>query len=537
MKLEDAIAEIKRRTDLVQVIGRTVKLKKQGPSYLGLCPFHAEKSPSFNVRPDKGFFKCFGCGASGDVFSFLEKQSGQLFMDIVRQLAAEHGIVIQGNAKTRVDHLSLDALERDQSYFLANLKDEPLRYLTQVRRYPTEFIEKMGLGFGANSDSLFHSRITIPIRNPRGQIIGFGGRIFGNLEKTRPKYVNSSSSEVYDKSQTLYGLYESLPLIKKQSRVMVVEGYFDVMAFLASGIPAVAPCGTSLTQGHASLIQKYTQEVVLCFDRDPAGVAAQEKALLLFLANGFQVRTAEMLDKDPDSLWQKGEYETLKGLLSNAKDAVQVRIEQASSDGMIGVHARIQALQALLPVLSVHPDPLVNRQYVRLASSILKEDERVLIQSVLKARPGALPKAAAPISREIARVVWSASEKLLFAAFVQHPALVHEASDIVAELNSDFAFFMDRVMELPNQKGWSDIVLPRHSTVVYQLKEVNVSEISRQEAELILQGWRLRVQKKKKNAWLSEQHKRLLQASSEGNLQEVRDTLKSQTGALKQGWT
>lgn len=540
MKLEEAIAEIKRRTDLVRVIGQTVNLKKHGPSYLGLCPFHAEKSPSFNVRPEKGYFKCFGCGASGDLFTFLEKQSGQLFIDIVKRLAGELGITLEGSLKPKANGSVLEGLEQDQTLFVSQLSGAPLNYLTQQRKYLPEFIASMGLGFGGDAKSFFNSRITIPIRNPRGQIVGFGGRIFGAQESSRPKYVNSSASEIYDKGQVLYGLYESLALIKQQKKAVVVEGYFDVMAFLAVGVPAVAPCGTSLTESHAELLKKYTHEVVLCFDQDAAGIAAQQKALLLFLSKGFEVTSMALKDKDPDALWQKGQGKQLVSLYQAAKDAVEVRIEAALQQGMGGVHERIQALQALMPFLCAHPDPLVNRQYVRLAAQILKEDEGLLVRSVLKYRPGTLPRPA--LNRTVAeeQVIWSDAEKLLFKAIVMHPELVRDQSEILeTQINSDFADFVKQLSVLSPQQSLLELPLSRKSSVVHQLQRVlqDSEFMSRQDAELILDGWMHRISQKKKNAWLSEQHKRLLVASSEGNIKEVKEALKSQSGLLKKGWT
>ncbi|MEI6805632.1 MAG: CHC2 zinc finger domain-containing protein [Myxococcaceae bacterium] len=545
MKLEDAIIEIKRRTDLVRVIGQTVKLKKHGPNYLGLCPFHGEKTPSFNVRPDKGYFKCFGCGASGDVFSFLEKQSGQLFIDIVKRLAGELGVTLdQSFQPNKTTSSALEALEQAQTFFRENLKGEALAYLTQKRKYPEKIIEAHGLGFGGSTNlpglALFNSRITIPIRNHRGQLVGFGGRIFGAAEKDRPKYVNSPASEVYEKSHILYGLYESLPLIKQQKRVVLVEGYFDVIALLAVGVPAVAPCGTSLTEAHADLLKKYTSEIILCFDQDAAGKAAHQKALMLFLSKGFQTRAVHLTDKDPDSLWQQEQGDLLVKLCDEAKDAVQMRIEQALQDGMGGVHERIQALQALLPFLSAYPDPLVNRQYVRLAAQILKEDESLLVRSVLKHRPGSLAQIPKPAAAPKEKIIWTDAEKLLLRALITHPEILRDKIEILeADLNKDFLSFVERLLNLSPEQDPLSIPVPRDSSVIQQLQEAfgHLELITREDAEKILAGWLIRISQKKKNAWLSEQHQKLLLASSQGNLEQVRQALKSQSGVLKKSWT
>lgn len=540
MKLEDAITEIKRRTDLVRVIGQTVKLKKHGPNYLGLCPFHAEKSPSFNVRSDKGYFKCFGCGASGDVFSFLEKQSGQLFIDIVKRLAGELGIELDNSYQPRPSTSSaLEALAQTQEEFKKQLQGESLLYLLNTRKIPKEIIEARGLGFGGNH-SQFRSRITIPIYNHRGQLVAFGGRIFGPAEKDRPKYINSSASEIYEKSQVLYGLYESLSLIKKQKRVILVEGYFDVIALLALGIPAVAPCGTSLTEAHAELLKKYTPEIILCFDQDSAGKAAHQKSLMLFLSKGFQVKAMRLTGKDPDVLWQQGQGDLLIKLADQAADAVQMRIEQAQQEGIGGVHERILALQALLPFLSVYPDPLVNRQYVRLAAQILKEDEALLVRSVLKHRPGSLAQNPKHRVAPKERVIWTDAEKLLFRALIADPEILRNKSELLqADLNKDLLDFAERLLCLEPGQSLLELQVPKDSTVIEQLQEAagHLEPINQEEAKSILDGWLVRISLKKKNAWLSEQHQKLLLASSQGNLDQVKEALKSQSGVLKKSWT
>lgn len=540
MKLEDAITEIKRRTDLVRVIGQTVKLKKHGPNYLGLCPFHAEKSPSFNVRSDKGYFKCFGCGASGDVFSFLEKQSGQLFIDIVKRLAGELGIELDNSYQPRPSTSSaLEVLAQTQEEFKKQLQGEALVYLLQARKISKEIIEARGLGFGGNH-SQFRSRITIPIYNHRGQLVAFGGRIFGPAEKDRPKYINSSASEIYEKSQVLYGLYESLALIKKQKRVVLVEGYFDVIALLALGVPAVAPCGTSLTDAHAELLKKYTPEIILCFDQDSAGKAAHQKSLMLFLSKGFQIKAMRLTGKDPDALWQQGQGDLLVKLADEATDAVQVRIEQAQQEGIGSVHERIQALQALLPFLSAYPDPLVNRQYVRLAAQILKEDEALLVRSVLKHRPGSLAQMPKPASTLKERVVWTDAEKLLFRALIADPEILRNKSELLeADLNKDLLDFAERLLGLEPGQSLLELPVPKDSSVIEQLQEASkhLEPINQEEARSILEGWLTRISLKKKNAWLSQQHQKLLLASSQGNLDQVKETLKSQSGVLKKSWT
>ncbi len=536
MKLEDAIQEIKRRTDLAQVIGQTVKLTRHGSHYVGLCPFHSEKSPSFNVTPSKGFFKCFGCGAGGDVFTFLEKTTGQLFMDIVKRLAADLNIEIDQSFKPRVAPKVFEQIAGSQAAYKRGLTDASWAYLTKERKYTPELIERMGLGFGGDQPGLFQGRITIPIKDHRGQVVGFGGRWLGECPPGKPKYVNSQASEAYDKSRILYGLFDSLPLIKKQDRVVLVEGYFDVMALLAVGVPAVAPCGTSLTESHVELIQKYTQKVVLCFDQDAAGQKAHEKALMLFLSHGFQVQTVQLAEKDPDSLWQQGRQRELEALFEKPADAIEARIHKALADSVGGVQQRIAALQALLPFLSAHPNPLVNRQYVRLAAKLLTEDEAILMQAVAKAKPGSVARPIASESVVAEQVRWTDAEKLLLKSMVAYPDLLKSWPEILQmPLNQELSAF---ALELASKGSVLEVPVARDSVLIKLLMPLLASPtpIDRAEANEIFEGFVGQFEKQKRQNWLQQQQNRLQEATRQGDLDAVKEVLKEQSGALKKGW-
>ena len=549
MKLEEAIQEIKRQTDLAQIIGLTVKLKKQGNHYLGLCPFHSEKTPSFNVRPDKGYFKCFGCGAGGDVFEFLQKTTGQLFIDIVKSLAAEQQIKIDSNFRPRpVNSAVSKSLTQQQESYKNQLVGKPLEYLVQQRAYPKEFLEKLGLGFAGTQSGLFSQRITIPIRNTRGQVVGFGARIWNETQAGKPKYVNSPASEIYDKSRTLYGLYESLPLIKKQKRVVLVEGYFDVMALLVNDIPAAAPCGTSLTESHIDLLKKYTNRVLLCFDQDQAGKSAHEKALVLFLTKGFRVETVELKDKDPDALWQKGEKEALKRLFDKPKDAIEISIQNAFESSLGGIQKRITAIQSLLPTLAASPEPLVNRQYIRLTAQVFNEDESLLLKSVRNYRPGSIEITRPELLEKENPILWSDSEKLLLRTLLAHPAILQNKAIILETgLNSQLTLFVSNLLDLlerePNlqqlgQNELKELTDNTEPSFIRHLSEIsqNSPEISFEQSNLIIDGWLKQIERKKLQAKLQEEQKELLKATQEGDLERIHRSLQNQSGALKKGW-
>lgn len=425
MASEDAVQEIKRRADLAQVVGRYVKLKRQGRSYVGLCPFHSEKTPSFHVHPEEGFFKCFGCDAKGDIFSFLERQTGQGFGDILRGLAEETGVVLEERQESEEEKRRrrdrkriLQVLSLSQTFFRNRLKSDegrPARaYLSQVRKVPDEWVESFALGYGSQRDDalsaflqsegvtldeakkagvvaegqrgpydFFRQRIIFPIRDVRGDVVTFAGRAFGEGSDKRPKYVNGPASPVYDKSRVLYGLHESLPLLKRGKPGVLVEGQLDVVAVHNAGVgTAFAPCGTSLTDAHVDELKRHTERVVVCMDADSAGRAAAERAILMFLRAGFDVSWARLLEKDPDEMVRSGEGDALKSAIDGAPSALDSLIDDAKRDGAGSARDRVRAIDRLLPFLAAPPRELTRRQYVRAAAEALREDERLLWDEV-----------------------------------------------------------------------------------------------------------------------------------------------------------
>lgn len=422
---DEIVQEVKRRVDLGAVVGRYVQLKRSGRSLIGLCPFHAEKTPSFNVRTDEGFYKCFGCDAKGDVFRFLAQQTGQDFHAIVRQLAAEVGVEIPDDDATPAElarraerKRTLRVLELAQLYFRGRLRaDEGASaraYLRDVRGLDEAQADVFGLGFGGMSDEglksflgregvssehavaagvlaegrngpydFFRQRITFPVRGRAGEVLSFSARAFGPSEKGRPKYVNGPSTSVYDKSRALYGLFEALPALKKGEAAVLVEGQLDVIATHRVGVPTgLAVSGTSLTDRHVAELQKQTERVIVALDADAAGQAASERAILMFLQAGLDVAWAKLVEKDPDAMVQAGESEALKTALAGAASAIEVLVERAVEKAAGSMRARALAVDALLPFLAAPPRELLRHQYTRLAARALNEDEQLLWREV-----------------------------------------------------------------------------------------------------------------------------------------------------------
>ena len=435
---EDVIAEIKRRADIGGVIGRSVKLTKRGRNLVGLCPFHTEKSPSFNVRPDEGFFYCFGCRAAGDVVEFLVKSTGRGFLDVLTELAAETGVVLPQvelspaeSAAQKEKKRLLRVCELAQLFFRTRLQADEGRaaraYLADTRKLDDKTIDEFGIGFGGQGDQglreflgnqgvavddgvaagvlgrgergpydFFRQRITIPIRSPRGDVVSFGGRIFGaaaaprtlpdGSSRTPPKYLNGPQSSVYDKGNTLYGLFEAQPALKQGKPAVLVEGYFDAIAVHRAGLPtAVAPCGTSLTSRHVDELKRRVGDggrVVVCLDADRAGQEAAAKAILMLLSADVDAGFVVLPDKDPDQLVQAGRVDELKGLLVGAPSALDHHVARAQEKATGSMQARVAAIDGILPFLAAPARELVRKGAVRAAARVLGEDADVLEREV-----------------------------------------------------------------------------------------------------------------------------------------------------------
>ncbi|MDO4633040.1 MAG: DNA primase [Eubacteriales bacterium] len=336
---EDLVEEVRSRNDIVDVISGYVKLQRKGAYYFGLCPFHNEKSPSFSVSPSKQIYHCFGCGAGGDVFTFLREYENFTFQEAMQSLADRAGIVLPVQEESARDRQEKDLRGRilevnkmAAKYFYYQLRTEngkaAMKYL-QDRQLSEETIRSFGLGFANKysndlyrylkdkgiSDELlaqsglmnvdekqgmydkFWNRVIFPIMDVNNRVIGFGGRVMGD---GKPKYLNSPETKVFEKSRNLYGLN-----VAKRSRsryYLVCEGYMDVISLHQAGFTnAVASLGTALTSQHAGLLRRYTEEVVLTYDSDDAGIKAALRAIPLLKEAGINTRVLSMQPyKDPD---------------------------------------------------------------------------------------------------------------------------------------------------------------------------------------------------------------------------------------------
>ncbi len=366
---QSTLREIRDRIDIASFIGQYVTLRKRGNDLVGLCPFHAEKTPSFHVHPDRGFFKCFGCGAGGDVFTFVQKLESAGFGDAVRTLATKAGIELvpegPGESRARNEREAIYEANRvAAAYFarmLASDAGAAARAYCDRRGFSAQTIERFGLGFAPDSwgslaaelerngfdlavaaraglvkpgqrgyYDFYRDRLMIPTYSTTGEVIAFGGRALGDAE---PKYLNTSTTPVYTKGRHLFALNLARKAAQSDRTVIVVEGYLDCIALHQAGFHnAVAALGTSFTPEQAAELRKYADYIFLCFDGDAAGGAAATKAIDVASKaiehSGSAVRIVLLPPgEDPDSFVRSHGPDEFRRLLDGAKPAIQFKID------------------------------------------------------------------------------------------------------------------------------------------------------------------------------------------------------------------
>lgn len=395
------LQELLARADVVEVVGRYVQLKKSGANYSGLCPFHAEKSPSFTVSPTKQFYHCFGCGKNGNAISFLMDHTGMGFREAVQDLAGQYAMQVPEDdaspaereraAQQREKQATLtDVLEKAGEAYRKHLKASPraIAYF-KGRGVSGEIARQFGLGYApegwrslasvfpnyddplleesglviVNADDdkrydRFRDRVMFPIRNIKGECIGFGGRVLGD---EKPKYLNSPETPVFSKGRELYGLFEARQSLREQGYVLVTEGYMDVVALAQLGFPnAVATLGTACTSDHVQKLFRFTDSVVFSFDGDSAGRRAARKALDGALPYATDVRSVKFLflpaEHDPDSYIREFGKEAFAQYVSDATplsrflmEAAAEGCDLATAEGRAHFSANARPLWTLMP--------------------------------------------------------------------------------------------------------------------------------------------------------------------------------------------
>jgi len=423
------IDEVRAAADIVAVISDSVSLRKAGATYKGLCPFHGEKTPSFTVNKDKGFFHCFGCGVGGDVFKFMELQDKVGFQEAVRSLANRFGIPIpelEASGEHRETAAEREALVKIHELAVAHFREQLASpagarirdYLLKDRGLTPETIEKLQLGYAPQGrDALrqrllkagfsplqlvtsglvsrrddgtevdrFRNRLMVPIARDTGTVVAFGGRA---LEKDQqPKYLNSPETPIYTKSRTLYGLNLTKGDVRKVRYAIIVEGYFDfAQVYQAGGFPVVATCGTALTPPQAQMLHRFTSKTVLCYDPDSAGQTAAERSSELLVAEGFVVNVMTLPGGgDPDTFIQKNGAEGFREQLKHSRPYLEFLLDRAAAEfDLTRDDNRREFLKRMLGVAARIPDPAVRDQFADRLAHKARVTEDVVRAEIRKA--------------------------------------------------------------------------------------------------------------------------------------------------------
>ncbi|MCR5036892.1 MAG: DNA primase [Bacteroidales bacterium] len=425
----DTIAQILETARIEDVVSEFVTLKKRGSNLIGVCPFHKEKTPSFNVNPARNIFKCFGCGKAGDSVRFIMEHEHYSYPEALRYLAKKYGIKIEEREQTPEEMAAQNERERmfninsfAQKYFSETMlnTDEGqsvgLAYFRE-RGFRDAIINRFQLGYCPNSGNAFtefatkngydkdllikvgltgsyenrlydryQGRVIFPIHNLTGKVIGFGGRILTS-EKTKAKYVNSPESEIYNKSQTLYGIFFARNEISRLDNCILVEGYADVLSMHQAGIEnVVASSGTSLTTEQIRMISRYTKNVTMLYDGDTAGIHAALRGTNMVLEEGMNVRIVVLPpEHDPDSFVQQYpiEYVT-KYLADNAKDFISFKTNLLLKDAKNDPIKKASVIKDIVETISVIPDPIYRATYIKECSRTLEVAEQTLMNELNK---------------------------------------------------------------------------------------------------------------------------------------------------------
>jgi DNA primase len=431
----EVIAEVRSRAQILDVVAEVVVMKRSGKGYIGLCPFHNEKTPSFHVNLDKGIYKCFGCGEGGDVFTFVQKVKGLEFVDCVRELAHKYGIPLVETSEDRKEYDKRNFLlllyQQASQYYVRLLKESTegavareylenrgldeatidkfklgyapnawdglLRYLSQSTKAAASTLEEAGLvrrkNDGNNYFDLFRNRLIVPICDDQGRVIAFGGRTLGD---DQVKYINSPESPIYTKGQHLFAFHLAKEGIKAKDSVIAVEGYFDAITCHQFGFDnTVATLGTALTSQQGKMLVRYTdsKRVILSFDADQAGLKAVDRGIdtLNQVAEGVGIDLRVISipgSKDPDEcLRSSGGVELFKSAMNGALPLIDYQLELATRNLDSQTHTgRIEAAKKIVPILSQIKNAVARGEYVRQAAARLSVREEEILSDIAQYR-------------------------------------------------------------------------------------------------------------------------------------------------------
>ncbi|PIE72783.1 MAG: DNA primase [Deltaproteobacteria bacterium] len=478
---DDITAQVKEEADIVQIVGEQVDLRRTGSRYQGLCPFHQEKTPSFFVYGDKQYYKCFGCEETGDVFSFVMKSQGLEFVDALRYLAQRHNIELPERRQTEVEvkrrkkrellyTVNRKAAKLFHTYLLEAKQARGAREYLKERGVTEELIRQFTIGYAPSVDSAgwnflgatfrgeekkaaldagllvakdsggtydrFRDRVVFPIYSIGGQVCAFGGRILG---EGQPKYLNSPESDIFTKSRSLLGLYQLKEHIRRQDRVILVEGNFDLISLVAHGFNnVVAPLGTALTREQLRLLKRFTENVTLLFDGDEAGRKAAFRAVPSFLAEKMSGLIAVLPSgHDPDTFVRKQGVVALENLFQRAEELPEFVFKNWVEQYGMGLNGKRRIVEELKLLVESTASPLQRSVFLSHFAEKLGMEAAILERHLNTAKPHKYPAdkadrstgAAAPTVRPL-----SAQQRQLVEFMILHPHLFEHLVEQEIEL-------------------------------------------------------------------------------------------------------
>lgn len=416
----DPTLDIKSRLPIEELVGQYCQLQKKGSGFVCVCPFHQDKHPSMQISPDKGIAYCFACSSGGDIFSFYQKIEGVDFRQALKDLGEKTGVKVEGlkmEAPVQKDHKQRirECLEAAQKFYAANLaSSEKAKLYLEHRKVTKEQTEQFGLGVSPDSFSdtyehllkagfsrkeivdaslgiqkelqnekiydRFRNRLMFPIYDANGLIVGFGGRTLGEDDA---KYINSGETPLYNKSTVLYGLHLAREEIRNTKRVVLVEGYFDVIACHRVGITnAIAVSGTALTDQHVKMLKRYAETVVLCLDQDRAGQQAAERSFLLCSEVELPVHTVTLEYKDPDEAAVADPEGFTKLMKEGSRPYLDMIIDKLREGDVGSSEGKHDALKALLPLINAISSSVERGHYIGKVAGLLSTTETELKQDI-----------------------------------------------------------------------------------------------------------------------------------------------------------
>jgi DNA primase len=557
--LKEYLDKLRDNVDIVSVISRYVKLKKRGRNYVGLCPFHDEKTPSFVVSPEKQIFHCFGCGASGDVVKFIMRIEDIDFKTAVKELAKEAGIPAPRFSKTIKDNTSernrlKEVMKLIHNFFRTQLNDGVISYLKN-RGVSEQSIERFGIGFAPNNSekllnyakeksisveelqktglvrsddngrvrAYFWNRVIIPIFDLRGDIVAFGGRIFG---KGEPKYLNSPDTVLFTKGNLLYPVNIAKNGIRKKRSVIVVEGYFDALILQQEGIDnAVSSMGTSFTDAQAKLIKRFADVAYFLYDDDAAGVKGAERAVEVCSKRNLVVKIAVPFEGlDPDEIVLKYGKNRIEKMIENAEDPLvfitkaELKVESDSPQG------RARVIQKLVETVSKISNKTEAYEYLKQIGNLFKIDVSALIDQYNATAKGYRRKYnRGELSLKLDKTL--VAERLLTQAVIQKPEflpIILSQLDIESFFDPEYrAIFLKakddiKNKRLPDPKKWDDL----------SEKELSIAmELALNDTEIVSEAAVSQtIESVKKDLFLRSKALELLKEFEEsGNLEKIKE--------------